>query len=186
MNAIDLVAVGETPRGLAGLRERLAAHWQLPCRILPDSVGAVFALHTERRQYHSTAILHRLEACRHPDTWRVLGVTDLDLYVPVLTFVFGEAQMHGPCAVVSTHRLRQEFFGLPADAASFEERLLKEAVHELGHTLGLTHCADHRCVMSASHAVEWIDIKGASYCPSCAAMALSGLPASPATQGPFR
>lgn len=171
MNAIDLVAVGEAPSGLAELRERLAHHWQLPCRIIPGILSPAFALHPQRQQVHSTAVLGRLDSYRSTQTWRVLGVTALDLYVPVLTFVFGEAQMDGPCAIVSTHRLRQEYFGLPADPSLFAERLLKEAVHELGHTLGLTHCDDHRCVMSASHGVEWIDLKGASFCPACAVAA---------------
>jgi len=89
------------------------------------------------------------------------------LYIPILTFVFGEAQMGGPCAVLSGHRLRQEFYGLPADQRVFRQRVLKEAVHELGHTLNLTHCDDYRCVMASSHAVEWIDLKEEELCPAC-------------------
>ncbi|MBI4462937.1 MAG: archemetzincin, partial [Acidobacteria bacterium] len=65
---------------------------------------------------------------------RLLGITALDLYVPVLTFVFGEAQLSGRCALVSAHRLREEFYGLPPSNDLFHERLVKEAVHELGHT----------------------------------------------------
>jgi archaemetzincin len=72
--------------------------------------------------------------------------------------MFGEAQMGGPCAVVSMHRLNQEFYGLPADKNMLRERLLKEAVHEIGHTLNLTHGDDYRCAMAPSHAVEWIDL----------------------------
>ncbi len=77
------------------------------------------------------------------DSWRMLGVVAVDLYIPILTFVFGEAQMGGPCAVVSAHRLRQELYGLPPDPELFRQRVLKEAVHELGHTLNLTHCDDY-------------------------------------------
>ena len=86
-----------------------------------------------------------------PDA-RVLGVTTCDLYVPVLTFVFGEAQLDGNCAVVSTARLHEEFYGLPRERCLLRERLIKEAAHELGHTFGLRHCPDWRCVMSSSHA----------------------------------
>ncbi len=110
-----------------------------------------------------------------PAPWRLLGVTSLDLYIPTLTFVFGEAQLHGPCALVSMHRLRQEFYGLPADPRLAAERLLKEAVHELGHTLGLRHCDDYRCAMAPSHAVEWIDLKSPRLCPACQARAASAL-----------
>jgi len=101
--------------------------------------------------------------------WRLLAVTDADLYIPILTFVFGEAQLGGKCALVSTHRLRQEFYGLPPDRDLLMERLLKESVHELGHTVELTHCDDYRCVMAASHAVEWIDLKDSTFCPECEA-----------------
>ena len=99
----------------------------------------------------------------------MLGVCAVDLYIPILTFVFGEAQMGGPCAVVSAHRLRQEFYGLPPDPELFRQRVIKEAVHELGHTLNLTHCEDYRCAMAPSHAVEWIDLKESALCTPCRA-----------------
>jgi archaemetzincin len=127
-----------------------------------------FAYHPERKQYHSSELLQGVTSLVQPDTWRVLGVTQLDLYVPILTFVFGEAEMGGQAAVVSYHRLRQEFYGLPEDRDLLAERLLTESIHEIGHTLELTHCDDHRCVMSSSHAVEWIDIKQHTFCQQCA------------------
>jgi archaemetzincin len=99
---------------------------------------------------------------------RVLAVTDVDLFVPVLTFVFGEAQLPGRCAVVSTHRLREEFYGLPANQRLLEERLIKEAVHELGHTYGLLHCDGWECVMGSAHAVERVDVRSAEMCAACA------------------
>jgi archaemetzincin len=98
---------------------------------------------------------------------RVLGVTDVDLFVPVLRFVFGEAQLAGVAALVSVHRLRQEFYGELPDADLAAERLLKEALHELGHTFGLKHCGDWDCVMSASHSIERVDVRSAWYCPNC-------------------
>jgi archaemetzincin len=88
-----------------------------------------------------------------------------------LTFVFGEAQVGGACSVVSYARLRQEFYGLPPDMNLLARRLLIESVHELGHTLELHHCEDYRCVMSSSHAVEWIDLKEHKFCIECAAKA---------------
>jgi archaemetzincin len=144
----------------------LARTFQTPCRILPGAVDSGFALEIGRNQYHSTAILQRLERTSDPDA-RILGVTALDLYVPVLTFVFGEAQLEGNCAVVSMARLREEFYGLPRRDDLLYERLLKEAAHELGHTFGLRHCADWQCVMASSHGVERLDLKRAEFCPSC-------------------
>ena len=128
-----------------------------------------FAFHEERQQYHSSEMLQRMQNVITADSWRILGVADIDLYIPILTFVFGEAQMGGPCAVLSTHRLKQEFYGLPTDTELFRRRLIKEAVHELGHTLNLTHCDDYRCVMASSHAVEWIDLKESALCAGCRA-----------------
>ena len=77
--------------------------------------------------------------------------------------------MGGPGAVVSYHRLTQEFYGLPHDLDVLANRLLIESVHELGHTLHLTHCQEYRCAMAPSHAVEWIDIKDSGFCEECLA-----------------
>ncbi len=151
---------------LEQLASTLARTFHAPCRIRPETVDLEFALDARRSQYYSTAILQRLERTCDPDA-RVLGVAAHDLFVPVLTFVFGEAQLDGNCAVVSTARLREEFYGLPRRDDLLRERLIKEAVHELGHTFGLRHCPDWRCVMTSSHAVERLDVKESDFCPRC-------------------
>jgi len=121
----------------------------------------------DRNQYHSTVLIRHLLSL-NPDTEdKILGITSLDLYIPILTFVFGEAQLKGTAAVVSSFRLRSEFYGLPPDDQLLEERLLKESVHELGHTYGLIHCPFYECVMHSSTSVEEIDIKGADFCHVC-------------------
>jgi archaemetzincin len=148
------------------LAAALARAFRTPCQIRPETFDLSFALDPGRQQYYSTAIIQHLERAVNPDA-RVLGVTASDLYVPVLTFVFGEAQLDGNCAVVSTARLKEEFYGLPPRQELLRERLLKEAVHELGHTFGLRHCADWRCVMTSSHAVGRLDVKGAEFCRAC-------------------
>lgn len=151
---------------LEQLAAALARTFRTPCRIRPQTFDLSFSLDAGRQQYYSTAIIQRLERAADPDA-RVLGVTSCDLYVPVLTFVFGEAQLDGNCAVVSTARLADEFYGLPRRDDLFRERLIKEAAHELGHTFGLRHCPDWRCVMASSHAVERLDVKGADFCKAC-------------------
>ena len=151
---------------LEQLAVALARTFGTPCRIQPTTLDISFALEERRNQYYSTAILQRLEQACNPDA-RVLGVTNCDLFVPVLTFVFGEAQLDGNCAVVSLARLGDEFYGLPAREDLLRERLIKEAGHELGHTFGLRHCADWQCVMSSSHGVERLDVKGAAFCERC-------------------
>jgi len=105
------------------------------------------------------------------DSWRMIGISAVDLYIPILKYVFGEAQVGGPCAVISYYRLRQEFYGLDPDQELLRQRLLKEAVHELGHTFGLRHCQDYRCAMASAHAVEWIDIREGVLCEICRSQA---------------
>ena len=166
--AIHLLAVGEVNlRLLQQVSEDLAEAFGCDCRALATHLNPEFALHPTRQQYYSTEVLGRMRPFVQPGTWRLLGVTELDLYIPILTFVFGEAQVGDSCAIVSAHRLRQEFYGLPAENSLLRERLLKEAVHELGHTLHLPHCDNYGCVMAPSHAVEWIDLKGVSFCRPC-------------------
>jgi archaemetzincin len=170
MSALQLLRVGPIEPALAReLARGLEAEFQVPCELLPRVADPEFAFHPERQQYHSSEILAWMEGQLTPATWRLLAVTAADLYIPILTFVFGEARLDGKTALVSLHRLRQEFYGLPPDAELLQARLLREAVHELGHTFGLRHCDDWRCVMASSSSVEAIDLKEAALCPICRA-----------------
>jgi archaemetzincin len=172
MKKLQLLPVGNPDaRLLEWLRQALAEKFHVRAEILWPVLDPVFALHAERLQFHSSEILGAMQRHVSQDTWRLLGVTERDLYIPILTFVFGEAQMGGPGAVVSYHRLTQEFYGLPPDLDVLANRLLIESVHELGHTLHLTHCQEYRCAMAASHSVEWIDIKDSGFCEDCLAKA---------------
>ena len=126
-----------------------------------------FAREPARGQYNSSLILAELFRRRPDSPTRILGVTDVDLFAPVLTYVFGEAQMHGPAAIVSTFRLHPELYGLSADPELLSRRLLVESIHELGHTAGLTHCHTAGCAMVGSTYAEEIDLKGPGLCEGC-------------------
>ena len=168
MKLLQLLPIGDFDgRLLAELAPAMANLFRVPTEILQIRLDPEFAYHPERQQYHSSEILQGMQPHVGADSWRVLGITAMDLYIPILTFVFGEAQIGGPCGLVSIHRLQQEFYGLPPDHDLVRQRLIKEAVHELGHTLDLTHCDDYQCAMAPSHAVEWIDLKDSALCPSC-------------------
>jgi len=160
---------------LEWLGQSLYDKFRMRAEILSPALDPSFALHAERQQYHSSEILASMQRYRNGSTWRLLGITQLDLYIPILTFVFGEAQLGGTSAVVSYHRLQQEFYGLPGNRDLLANRLLIESVHELGHTFRLTHCHDYQCAMAPSHAVEWIDIKDSGFCEDCLARALEAV-----------
>jgi archaemetzincin len=168
MKLLHLLPIGNLDgRLLMELGPAIADAFHMPCEVIPRPLDPELAFHGERQQYHSSELLGRMQYFLNRDSWRMLGVTSLDLYIPILTFVFGEAQMGGPCAIVSVHRLCQSFYGLPSDPELEGRRLLKEAVHEIGHTLNLAHCDDYQCVMAPSHAVEWIDLKESTLCAAC-------------------
>jgi archaemetzincin len=120
-----------------------------------------------RNQYYSTMILKEMLGNVPRDALKLLGVTDKDLCIPILTYVFGEAQVGGTAAVVSLARLRQEHYGLAPDRPLLLERLRKESLHELGHTFGLFHCPSRECVMYLSNTVVDVDTRGRDFCTGC-------------------
>jgi archaemetzincin len=168
MNVIQLLPVGAIDHYLLKyLQEVIPTSLRVECEILPFNLDPTPSYHAERQQFHSSEILQRMEALVRARDWRFLAICDVDLYIPILKYVFGEAQVGGPCALVSLFRLRQEFYGLNSDNTLLSQRLLKESIHELGHTLDLHHCQDYRCVMASSHAVEWIDLRESTLCADC-------------------
>lgn len=153
---------------LAALENRIESTFdsQVVTRVPMFDPHAV-AYDSTRNQYNSTQILAALLGEIPPDATKAIAVTNLDLFIPVLTFVFGEAQLGGRVAVASECRLHNRFYGLPEDEDLTSERFEKEAVHELGHVFGLRHCDNPACVMHASPSIEKVDIKHVELCRSC-------------------
>jgi archaemetzincin len=136
-----------------------------------------------RVQYNSSSliVLLRDTVCAHAVAdGKVLAVVSRDLFVPILTYVFGEAELGGTIAVISYHRLQNQLYGLPPDPALLASRLRKEAIHELGHTFGLLHCPLQSCVMHTSTTVEDIDLKEEQLCHGCRREYLTRQPFPPA------
>jgi len=153
---------------VAAVTGRLAAEFGGPVRSM--ELGSVdFAYDAERRQYGSIPVLDMLLQRCPGDAAKLLAVTERDLFIPVLTFVFGQAQLGGRVGVLSFARLRQEFYGLAANREIFLERAYKEALHETGHLFGLVDCAEPKCAMSLATTVRQIDLKDDAFCPACAA-----------------
>jgi archaemetzincin len=152
----------------AGMGPHLTREFHVPVR--PLELPAIdFAFDPARAQYASIPVLEMLLRTCPGDGACLLAVTTRDLFIPVLTFVFGHAQLAGRAGIVSLARLRQEFYGLPPDHDIYLARAAKEAVHETGHLFGLVHCTDRACAMSLSTGVLQIDSKTAHLCPLCAA-----------------
>lgn len=149
-----------------GLAADLYRTLGLPVRVVSPWFEPEEAYDRGRQQVHSTRVLELLLR-GGPGQGQLLAISDLDLFIPILTYVFGEAQLDGRAAVISTWRLRPEAYGMPADASLLAVRALKEALHELGHTWSLRHCQHPACVMRASTYVEGIDLKPAEYCTDC-------------------
>jgi len=121
-----------------------------------------------RKQHHSTQILSEINRyAEKVEADYILGVTKVDLYVPNYNFVFGEAGCPGRVALVSLCRLKPEFHGAAPNKQLFQQRALKEAVHEIGHALGLEHCKNPFCVMFFSLSIEDTDKKGVGFCDDC-------------------
>lgn len=152
---------------LAGLASSLSHAFKLPVFLSDKPFSLKGGYDPARNQFNSTWILSQLIEQIPDEDSKILGVTGVDLYVPVLTFVFGEAQLNGKAAVVSSYRLRDELYGLPKNPEKLKGRLEKEAIHELGHTFGLIHCREPNCVMFTSTYAEEIDFKSRDFCPAC-------------------
>lgn len=167
MKRLRLVPIGDPDMGVvesvvAPLRHTL----EVPCAVEEINLDPSVAYHPERDQYHSSELIGIMSPIDDGEG-HILAITPVDLYIPILTYVFGEAQVGGRLAIVSYHRLRQTFYGLPQNPELLRDRLLKECLHELGHTRGLHHCQNYECVMASAFSVERIDIREPDYCSEC-------------------
>ncbi len=120
-----------------------------------------------RRQYNGDKILHAVESSSTPDNLKTMGLFSVDLFIPILTYIFGQAFLNGKTGIASLYRLSNERYGIEADEKVLLERFTKEVIHELGHTFGLIHCMSPNCVMRSSTYVEDIDQKYRNFCHSC-------------------
>ncbi len=124
-----------------------------------------FAFDLNRNQHYSTSILERLADLTPSQAIKVLAVTRVDLFIPILTHVYGEAQLGGKACIISTHRLNE---GLGSETGDdFRYRVIKEAIHELGHTFNLRHCEDHTCCMHYCRSIRDVDRKSEQLCRYC-------------------
>lgn len=166
---ITLVPFGKvTQKLLTELQERLYEVFSAEVTVASSISIPDWAYDPLRGQSDAGSLLQTLPEGRAHD--RVLGIVEQDLFMPRLNFVFGVADPHGRRAIIALARLQQDFYGLAPDLKLFLLRATTEAVHELGHTWGLEHCPDPRCVMYFSNTMGDTDRKGYQFCPRCYAM----------------
>jgi len=137
-----------------------------PALIIPILEDVDFALDSGRNQYHSTSILKQLEKSAPSFAMKVIAITKVDLFIPILTHVYGEAQLGGKACVVSTYRLKDQI-SAANPGVIFKQRIVKEAVHELGHTFNLRHCKEHACIMHYCRTELDVDRKSDQLCRYC-------------------
>jgi archaemetzincin len=165
---IYLVSVGKVAQELLiYLANQLGSQFPYEVKIGKSFPQASYAYNKRRNQYCSDLVLRELETLDLRKIKKILGLVDLDLYTPGLNFVFGQASIGGKACLVALPRLRQGFYGLKENRSLFYERALKEAVHELGHSFGLDHCRNRKCVMHFSNCLADTDYKEKQFCETC-------------------
>jgi archaemetzincin len=176
---VSLLRIGTVEgQTIEGIYESLrTALPEVEFEIIPESLEVPEeAFDSERRQYHSPTIL---EGIRHfaskKASDRVLGIVNVDIFISELSYVFGEAEHPGRAALISLWRLRPEFYGKPENHDMLINRAVKEAVHELGHTLGLSHCLNPFCAMYFSSSIFETDRKQGMFCSKCYSQAEASL-----------
>lgn len=126
-----------------------------------------------RRQYNGFSLLKEVDAKFASNDTKTLALFDVDLFIPILTYIFGQAYLNGRAGIASIFRLRNERYGMKKDDKLLVDRFRKEVIHELGHAFGLIHCHDQTCVMRSSTYVEDIDQKSQHLCNKCSAQIIA-------------
>ncbi len=165
---IGILPLGDIPRLTAiSIAGHIQGHLRLPVDILPPLAPPSFALNEQRLQYDAGLIVKAIE-CAWRDAYdKLIGVVAVDLFVPILSYVFGEAKQGGRCGLVSVRRLKKNPDGSPAKTSVELERTAKVALHELGHLFDLHHCMEAKCLMHFSGGMEDLDRAPLYYCRYC-------------------
>ena len=166
-HSIVISAIGDfKPDLFEPVRHKIGRVFRCPTIEIPLLQDLDFAFDQGRNQYHSTLILEELAKRAPASTIKVLAITDVDLFIPIMTYVYGEAQLNGKACIISTSRLKK---GLPLlhTQDAFLNRVFKEAIHELGHTFNLLHCPDYACIMHYCRSEEDVDRKSEELCRYC-------------------
>jgi archaemetzincin len=175
LHGIDLISFGYFENDfLEKVADSVNREYNLPVHIKEGHLDLSEYYDPGRRQYNGNQILIEVDKHYSSDSIKTFGLFYVDLFIPILTYIFGQAFLGGRTAIASIYRLSNERYGLKEIQDHLLARFTKEVVHELGHTFGLIHCHVPGCVMGSSTYVEDIDQKGAHLCPKCRSELISG------------
>jgi archaemetzincin len=165
-NTILISPIGNIPDWIPlTIAERIKFLFGFETVIAPLLDDIDFAFDVKRNQYYSTPILEKLAKISPESCFKLLAVTREDLFIPILTHVYGEAQLGGKASIISISRLIE--ISTVKNIVSGHSRIVKEAAHELGHTLDLRHCEDSSCIMHYCRKLEDVDNKSDQFCRYC-------------------
>ncbi|MFU8844868.1 MAG: archaemetzincin family Zn-dependent metalloprotease [Bacteroidales bacterium] len=167
--SIKLISLGYFERAmLEQVAEAIGQEFRINVATRAQHIDLSSFFDSSRRQYDANLLLRYIETHYADDQVKTLGLVSVDLFIPILTYIFGQAFLNGRSGIASHYRLGNERYGLPPDPLLLTKRYIKEVIHELGHCFGLIHCHTTGCVMQSSTYVEDIDQKKSSFCKKCA------------------
>ncbi len=154
------------PSILERVSHDVSERFGLPTEVISLLQDMEFALDPARQQYNSTLILERLAGLAPRGALKLLAICNVDLFIPILTYVYGEAQLGGKTCIISTYRLSDKLPVIKTERI-YHQRIIKEAIHELGHTFNLRHCRDPFCCMHYCRTTGDVDNKTEEFCRYC-------------------
>jgi len=154
---------------LTSIADCVTKEYQLPVSVEEKYIDLTNFYDPGRRQYDGNKLLKEIDSIYFFESIKRIGLFRVDLFIPILTYIFGQAFLNGRTGIVSTYRLKNELYGIEANDKLLLERFKKVIIHELGHTFGLKHCYSPSCVMLSSTYMEDIDQKNTNLCVKCRA-----------------
>jgi len=165
---ITLISFGHFDKELLmRIASAVGQEYNLPVAIIIGHMDISEFYEPGRRQYDANRLLKKVEEIAPAESVKTLGLFSVDLFIPILTYIFGQAYLNGHVGIASTYRLKNELYGMKQSDDLLQDRFRKVCIHELGHTFGLIHCHSPNCVMKSSTYVEDIDLKHHNLCHSC-------------------
>ncbi|MBP6872287.1 MAG: archaemetzincin family Zn-dependent metalloprotease [Bacteroidales bacterium] len=168
MQNISLISYGYFDKALLDrIAENISQEFQSQVELREGHLDLSLYYDPGRRQYNGTRLLEVVDKLPLESSYKTLALFNVDLFIPILTYIFGQAYLGGKSGIVSSYRLRNELYGLKQDDKLLAGRIIKVCLHELGHMHGLVHCSQPQCIMRSSTYVEDIDLKERYFCGEC-------------------